>query len=387
MAILDLTSQYFDPKADIKYLTPHWDQARLLGNAGGAKTDPNLDYKYQRTTTRRRASMPTHWYNRASWAVPPLQRTPPDIPNYAPSTPQFSGHIVPAKEREAFLCYIRNDGRIKRREILEAITVDATGYFESRGKYPVRPNGEYVLFVEGDDTHESKDFLLNSPVGNEWQYGKNPDLTAVHNSYDTSQNLRTLLVHDTFLGNQGGTLNGRGPDTVSPGPWVASGVNTGAHADAGGNFVAYTLGSGSTAVIDTGASDVLMHMDFVPGDASLVDLNAGFILRWTNSLNFLVAGLGSITTSRPQLTFIEYVSGAPTIVNQRSLPYMNPLNVDQYYQWKLLAKNDVIWYQFSDGKKIWSDRVIKYTRYQSNTLHGFYINSGQYVDNFKVWTV
>lgn len=385
MATVDLTSKVVTWSEDAYRVSPYWDQRP----GGHRKSDPNLDYKYRQFSPKRKASVPSDWIHPAEIRVSGPQAMPTWVEEQKfnmPSVPQFSGTVVPAKERNGFICCLEHDDNTKRRTILEKVRIDATGYFESKGAYPVRPNGEYVLFVEGDDTHESNDFRLNSPAENQWQYGKQPNLAAIHQPYNSAENLRELLAHDQFTGSQGASLNGRAPDTVSPGNWIASSVNIGAHADGGGNFVAYTLGSGATAVIDAGTPDVLMHMDFVPGDSALVDSGAGFILRWVNSLNFLLVTLSNITTT-PLLIFHEYIGGLPVGVNTRILPHMNPLNVDQYYQWKLLAKGDVIWYQFSDGTKVWSDRVIRQTTHLNNTMHGFLINAGQYVDNFKIWTV
>lgn len=382
MATVDLTSRYRDFEATDK-LTPNWDQVRYPYRF----TDPNLDYRYRGFSPKRKATMPSDWYHRFTVSPPISEHNPPRVHSLpVPSTPQFSGTIFPAGAREGFICSLDAGDNSKKRTVLEPVQIDASGNFASKGYYPVRPNGEYYLFVEGDDTYESKDFRLNSPVEHQPQYTKDPNLGAVHNAYDSAANLRTLLIHDQFTGSQGASLNGRAPDTVSPGNWVANGVNVGAHADGGNNFVAYTLGSGSTAAIDVGASNVLMHMDFVFGDSTIVNSQAGFIVRWLNSLNFLLVSLTGAGTATPYLQFTEYVNGTPSIVNLRMLMYMNTLNVDQYYQWKLLALNDQILYQFSDGKKIWSDRVIHYTRYQNNTMHGFLINAQQYVDNFKIWT-
>lgn len=386
MATVDLTSDVVNWSEEAYRVSPYWDQRPT----GHPRSDPNLDYKYRQFSPQRKASVPADWIHPEEIRIPygaaqPARVYGQRLPGV--TVPQFSGTVVPAKERDGFICSLVHDGDSKKRIILEKVRIDATGYFESRGWYPVRPNGEYVLFVEGDDTHESNDFLLNSPVENQWQYGKEPNLSAVHHPYNTAENLRELLVHDQFTGSQAASLNGRAPDTVAPGNWIASNVNIGAHVDGGNNFVAYTLGSGATAVIDAGNSDVLMHMDFVFGDASIVDLQAGFILRWLNSLNFLAVFVSMASTTAPYLSFVEYVGGTPTTVNFRILPYMNPLVVDQYYQWKLLARGDVIWYQFSDGTKIWSDRVIRETTHLNNTMHGFLLNAGQYVDNFKIWTV
>lgn len=379
MADFDLTTQYKDTSPELA--TPHWD----LGAYKTRHTDPNLDFKFRRPMTRRKALKPSNWFNRLELKIPGLEQAASRIDSYyKPSVAQFSGTVIPAKAREGYICRLDHVGTARRRVILERVEIDPTGYFESKEWYPVETAGEYFLFVEGDDTHESKDFLLEAPARQEWQYGKDPNPSAIHHGYDTAANLRELLVHDEFTG-PAGTMNGRTPDTVAPANWVASSMNTAQHLDAGGNYVASAAGSGATAVIDAGTPDVLMHMKFVPGDVALVNNQAGFILRWLNSLNFLFVSLSMITTDTPYLMFQEYQAGLPVAINTRILPGLATLNVDQYYQWKLLAQGENIWYQFSDGQKIWSDRVIHYPTHKNNTLHGFLLNTGQYVDDFKIW--
>lgn len=387
MAAFDYTSTYSDlPDLFTNELTPHYDlSARMFRKRQGY-----LDTRMRRQPSRLRGSAMGMLYAHqmaidigrphAAGKIPYM------YPHQHPTIPQFSGTVVPGGVRKVKLCRMYGD-KADEYVILQESQTAVDGTFSFEGLYPTSGNGEYFVLITGDDGFETKDFLLNSPAAHEIQLGKDPQgmgHPAAH--YDTAADLRTLLVHDEFTGTAASSLNGRAPDQVAPGNWVASSVNIGPHADAGGNSVAYTSGSGATAAIETGKSDVLIHADLVLGDSVIPALGCGIILRWVNSLNFLVMQVRS-ANDQPTLVFIEYVAGTPSDVKVRPLIGCEAVNPDQYYPVKVLAVGDKIWYEINMGSKLWGDYIRSETTHVSGTMHGFLINAGQYVDNFKVWTV
>lgn len=386
MASFDYTSKYSDlPDLFTNELTPHYDlSARMFRKRQGF-----LDTRMRRQPPRIRCSamgMLGAHQMAINIGRPHAQGRIPYMYPHRPTTPQFSGTVFPGGVRKVKLCRMYGDKADEYVVLQETATaVDGTFFFDEL--YPVSGNGEYFFLITGDDGRETKDFLLNSPAAHEIQFGKDQrgvGHPAAH--YDTSQDLRTLLAHDQFTGVQSASLNGRAPDQVAPGNWVAPSVNIGAHVDGANNFVAYTLGSGATAVIETGESDVLIHADFVLGDSSFSALSPGIIVRWLNSLNFDLirfSGLNGLVS----LDYVRYSAGTPTTIKQRPLVGHEALVLDRYYPVKILTMGERIYYELNLGGKLWGDYVKGQATHSANTMHGFLINAGQYVDNFKVWTV
>jgi hypothetical protein len=390
MANEDFTAELWD-EAKLGLEVQPVDGPTLCPTRFWRKVNPNLEHKFRRMAPRLKATFSGMELAKVDAEAPQF------FPNskhyiYKPTTPQFSGTVLPTKNRQAYLCKLVGT-ESRTRQVLERIWIEADGTFESKGWYPVDPQTSYVLFVEGDDTHESVDFLLRNPAEHQFFWGKDNqgNSIAAGNNYDTATGHRTLLVHEDFEGAQAASLNVKTPvvDSVGTG-WTVSagGVLTGQHL-ATGNFVGYSAaGTPQYAVIDTGNSDVYMKGEVILGQASLNDAPHGFVLRFTNVDNYLYAVIEDGSTANPYLRLYQRVAGVNTLVREACLYGARTRAVNTFYEMQVLAYQDTIWYQINLGDRVWSDHVKHYSIQQSAGWHGIYVGgSGMYHDNFKVWTV